>query len=120
MKIDLSQIPAAEGVYKVAKGQGERIDFAGVRFTWKVKGDETACAFSIYEQMLNPREGVPPHTHPYAEVFYILDGAVDFLRVIDGQENWVCCENEETIKRSSTSSPDLTEPNLFPKFQLKR
>jgi hypothetical protein len=32
------------GVHKVAKGEGERFDVAGARFTWKVKGDKTAYA----------------------------------------------------------------------------
>jgi quercetin dioxygenase-like cupin family protein len=94
---DFSQIPATEGIHKVAKGEGERFDVAGARFTWKVKGDKTAYAFSVYEQTLNPGEGVPPHSRAYAEVFYLLEGVVDFLRIIDGKEDWVRCESGATL-----------------------
>ena len=99
MKTDFSQIPATEGVYKLAKGEGESFDVVGARFTWKVKGDKTAYAFSVYEQTLDPGEGVPPHSHAYAEVFYLLGGAVDFL---DGKEDWVRCESGETPARAAT------------------
>jgi quercetin dioxygenase-like cupin family protein len=97
MNTDFNRIPATEGVYKVPKGEGERFDVAGARFTWKVKGDKTAYAFSVYEQTLEPGEGVPPHSHAYAEVFYLLAGAVDFLRIIDAKEDWVRCESGETL-----------------------
>ena len=46
MNTDFSQIPATEGIHKAAKGEGERFDVSGARFTWKVKGDKTAYAFS--------------------------------------------------------------------------
>jgi quercetin dioxygenase-like cupin family protein len=101
MNTDFSHIPATEGVYegvyKVTKGEGERFDVAGARFTWKVKGDKTAYAFSVYEQTLDPEEGVPPHSHACAEVFYLLEGAVDFLRIMDGKKDWVRCESGETL-----------------------
>jgi quercetin dioxygenase-like cupin family protein len=85
-------IPTTEGVRKVGPGQGERFDIAGAHVTWKVKGEDSGYAFSICEQTLAPGEGVPLHSHASAEAFYILSGAADFFRLVDGEENWICCE----------------------------
>ncbi len=73
------QIPLGSGLRKVERNEGEKFDVAGVRFAWKVKGEDTGYAFSIYEQELEPGEGVPLHCHAYGEVFYALSGDIDFL-----------------------------------------
>jgi quercetin dioxygenase-like cupin family protein len=85
-------IPTTEGVRKVGPGQGERFDIAGAHLTWKVKGEDSGYVFSICEQTLAPGEGVPLHCHPSAEAFYVLSGAADFFRLVDGEENWIRCE----------------------------
>ena len=85
-------IPTTEGVRKVGPGEGEKFDVAGTHLTWKAKGDDTGFAFSICEQTLAPGEGVPLHSHAAAEVFYVLLGAADFFRVVDGEEDWIRCE----------------------------
>jgi quercetin dioxygenase-like cupin family protein len=85
-------IPATEGVRKIGLGEGEKFDIAGAHLTWKVKGEDSGYAFSICEQTLAPGEGVPLHSHPSAEAFYILSGAADFFRLVDGEGDWVRCE----------------------------
>jgi quercetin dioxygenase-like cupin family protein len=62
-----------------------------------VKGEDTGHAFSIYEQELDPGEGVPLHCHAYGEVFYVLSGYVDFLQVTGAGEEWITCTDGETI-----------------------
>ena len=91
------QIPLGSGLRKVERNEGEKFDVAGVRFTWKVKGEDTGYAFSIYEQELEPGEGVPLHCHAYGEVFYALSGDIDFLRVTGAGEEWITCAGGETI-----------------------
>jgi quercetin dioxygenase-like cupin family protein len=73
------QIPLGSGLRKIERNEGEKFDVAGARFTWKVKGEDTGYAFSIYEQELDPGEGVPLHCHAYGEVFYVLSGYINFL-----------------------------------------
>jgi hypothetical protein len=34
------QIPLGSGLRKVERNEGEKFDVAGVRFTWKVKGED--------------------------------------------------------------------------------
>ena len=90
-------IPATDGARKLGPGKGQRFDIAGVHLTWKVKGEDSAYAFSVCEQYVGPGEGVGLHSHPYAEVFYILEGSVDFWRTLDGKEEWIRCEMGSTI-----------------------
>ena len=104
---DLLQIPPAEGVRKVGRGEGEHFEIANSRFTWKAKGVDTAYAFAIYELPLEPGKGVPLHSHSYAEVFYILEGQVDFLRLEQGQLEWVSCTPGDTL---------IVPPNAFHGF----
>ena len=63
--IDGYQIHFRRGLRNVERNEGEKFDVAGARFTWKVKGEDTGYAFSIYEQELDPGEGVPLHCHAY-------------------------------------------------------
>ena len=91
------QIPLRSGLRKIERNEGEKFDVAGARFTWKVKGEDTGYAFSIYEQELELGEGVPLHCHAYGEVFYVLSGYIDFLRVTGAGEEWITCAGGETI-----------------------
>ena len=93
MTVALQNIPATEGVRKVAPGEGERFDVAGAHLTWKVKAEDSGYAFSVCEQTLAPGEGVPLHSHSSPEVFYVLAGQTDFFRIVDGKEDWIHCEN---------------------------
>ena len=93
----LQTIPSMEGARKVEPGEGQRFEIAGANLTWKVRGEDTGYAFSVCEQDLAPGEGVPLHSHPYAEVFYILDGPVDFFRVVNRKEDWIRCETGSTM-----------------------
>lgn len=97
MSVPLQDIPATEGVRKVAPGEGERFDVAGAHLTWKVKGEDSGYAFSVCELTLAPGEGVPLHSHSSPEVFYILVGQTDFFRIVDGKEDWIHCETGSTM-----------------------
>jgi hypothetical protein len=51
-----------------------------------------------------PGKGIQLHSHPYAEVFYVISGHTDFLRIDEqGQEEWVRCGSGDTlIARANT------------------
>jgi quercetin dioxygenase-like cupin family protein len=93
----LQSVQAVEGVRKVRRGEGEQFDIAGVHLTWKVKANDSGYSFSVMEATLAPGEGVPVHSHPSAESFYVLSGAADFFRVTGGKEDWVRCEAGELM-----------------------
>jgi quercetin dioxygenase-like cupin family protein len=101
------QIPPAEGVRKVGRGAGEHFEIANSRFTWKAKTADTGYDFAIYELPLEPTKGVPLHAHAYAEVFYILDGQIDFMRLVQDQVEWVSCMPGDTL---------IVPPNAFHGF----
>jgi quercetin dioxygenase-like cupin family protein len=95
--MNFQNIPATEGVRKVGRGEGEKFDIAGAHLTWKAKGVDTEYAFSICEQTLAPGEGVPLHSHASGEALYVLSGAADFFRFINGDEDWIRCETGELM-----------------------
>ena len=94
----LKIIPASNGVKKVGPKEGRTILVGGVRLTWKATGEDTGYTNSIYEMDLPPGKGIPLHSHPYAEVFYVLTGHTDFVRIDErGQEEWVRCGSGDAL-----------------------
>jgi quercetin dioxygenase-like cupin family protein len=74
------------------------VEIAGVRLTWKARGEDTGYAMSFYEMDLPAGKGIPLHSHPYAEIFYVISGHTDFLRVdANGEEEWVLCGPGDTL-----------------------
>jgi quercetin dioxygenase-like cupin family protein len=95
---NLKAIPASYGVKKLGPKEGRTIEVGGARLTWKARGEDTGYTNSIYEMDLPPGKGIPTHSHPYVEVFYVIAGYTDFLRISEeGQEEWVRCGAGETL-----------------------
>src|ERR1700761_818605 len=91
-------IAASNGVKKLGPKEGRTKQVGDVRLTWKATGEDTGYATSFYEMELPQGKGIPLHSHPYAEVFYIVMGHTDFLRVDEqGQEEWVRCGPGDTL-----------------------
>lgn len=85
-------------VKKVGQKEGKTIQIGNARLTWKAMGVDTAYGTSLYELDLAPGIGIPVHSHPYAEVFYVISGYVDFLRYDeDDVEEWVRCGPGDTL-----------------------
>ena len=85
------------GIKKVPANGGPVVGVAGQRLTWKARGEDIAYIFSTYEMTLFPEKAVALHYHPYAEVFYVLDGEVEFGSMKDGREEWIPCLAGETV-----------------------
>ena len=94
----MKTIAARDGVKKVGKKEGRYIQIGNARLTWKATGEDTGYATALYEMDLNPGVGIPVHSHPYAEIFYVISGHTDFLRIDEqGQEEWVRCGSGDTL-----------------------
>jgi quercetin dioxygenase-like cupin family protein len=94
----LKTIAASQGVKKVGQKEGRTIQIGSARLTWKATGEDTGYATALYEMDLNPGVGIPVHSHPYAEIFYVVSGHTDFLRIDEqGQKEWVRCGPGETL-----------------------
>jgi hypothetical protein len=51
----------------------------GDRYTFKLTGEETNGAFSLFEFVVPPDSGSPPHRHTREdETFYIVSGSMEF------------------------------------------
>jgi len=91
-------IANTNAVKKVGAREGKTIQIGNARLTWKAMGIDTAYGTSLYEMDLAPGVGIPVHSHPYAEVFYVISGYVDFLRYDEGDvEEWVRCGPGDTL-----------------------
>jgi quercetin dioxygenase-like cupin family protein len=96
--LKLQTIAASNGVKKLGTKEGRTIQVGNARLTWKARGEDTGYATSLYEMDLAPGTGVPVHSHPYAEIFYVISGHTDFLRIDErGQEEWVRCGPGDTL-----------------------
>jgi quercetin dioxygenase-like cupin family protein len=94
----LKTIPASNGVKKIGPREGRAIQIGNARLTWKASGEDTGYGTSLYEMELAPGVGIPVHSHPYAEVFYVISGHTDFLRFDEhGKEEWVRCGPGDTL-----------------------
>ena len=91
-------IAAGNGVKKLGPKEGRTIHVGNARLTWKATGADTGYATSLYEADLAPGIGMPVHSHPYAEVFYVIAGHTDFLQIDEhGQEEWLRCGPGDTL-----------------------
>jgi quercetin dioxygenase-like cupin family protein len=94
----MKTIAASTGVKKVGPKEGRTIQIGNARLTWKATGIETGYGTSLYEMDLAPGVGIPVHSHPYAEVFYVISGYTDFVRFDEeGNEEWVRCGPGDTL-----------------------
>ena len=85
-------------VKKIAPKEGKTIQIGNAQLTWKARGVDTAYGTSLYEMDLAPGVGIPVHSHPYAEVYYVIAGYVDFLRYDENDvEEWVRCGPGDTM-----------------------
>lgn len=99
---DLERI-ASSRVTKLEAKEGQTIQLGNIRFTWKARGEDTGYQISMYEMVLAPNTGIPLHAHPYPEVFYVLEGKVNFSRLSSqGLQEWVSCQAGECV----TASPN--------------
>jgi quercetin dioxygenase-like cupin family protein len=76
----LKLIPASSGVKKLGPKEGRTKQVAGVRLTWKATGEDTGYSTALYEMDLPPGKGIPLHSHPYAEVFYVIAGSMQMVK----------------------------------------
>lgn len=72
-----------------AAGEGEKINVTGDLVTVKVSSEQSGGQYFVFEELTPPGGGPPPHYHRQAEIFYVLEGDVDFLTFIDGEPNWI-------------------------------
>jgi quercetin dioxygenase-like cupin family protein len=64
-------------------GEGRAYGMGGMSAVFKADGDETAGRYNISEWWLEPHTNGPtPHSHDEDDVFYVIEGTMDFY--VDG------------------------------------
>src|ERR1700739_2805003 len=97
MKDILNVIPAQEGVRAIKQDEGKPFDLGPVHFRWKVRGEDSAHAYTMFELNLSSGGGVDLHSHPSPETFYVLEGEVTFFHITNGNQTALVCD-EGTLK----------------------
>lgn len=92
----------ARGLIKIPAGEGAAFAVAGATLTWKVRSREAGGDFCLFEQVLQPGEGVPLHTHSYPEAFYVLSGTVDFAAAQEPAKTTQCNAGDVILARPHT------------------
>ncbi len=72
-------------VTPIPAGTGTAYGIIGETITFKVMQADTHGAFTVVEMLAQPGGGPPPHTHPSAEAFVILEGQIEFTGMDDGK-----------------------------------
>jgi mannose-6-phosphate isomerase-like protein (cupin superfamily) len=67
------------GVVHVPPGGGKSVWFNGGLVTFYALGEDTAGAFTLFEEALAPQTGAMPHLHHENQAFYILEGEHEFV-----------------------------------------
>jgi mannose-6-phosphate isomerase-like protein (cupin superfamily) len=95
MKAILSSIPGQEGIRTVLPNEGVPFDLGPVHFKRKVRGEDSAYSYAIFE--LAPGRGVDLHGHPSPETFYVLDGEITFFRIVNSEQTAKVCRAGTTV-----------------------
>jgi quercetin dioxygenase-like cupin family protein len=71
----------AQNVTHSPQGEGKTVWIVGTDLvTFKATGEETGGAFALFDSLVLPGGGPPPHIHTReAESFYVLEGEFEFL-----------------------------------------
>jgi quercetin dioxygenase-like cupin family protein len=67
------------GTLYCPQGAGRGVHLTGDTYTFKATGAETRGAFALFESLVPPGSGPPPHIHHREdEAFYLLEGELEF------------------------------------------
>ena len=73
-----AKVAAAESFIR-EPAAGSTLNVLGVTHIYKATGAETGGSFSLWEAVVPPGAGAPPHTHTREdEAFYVLSGEIQF------------------------------------------
>ena len=68
---------ATAGPFVRQPAAGSTLNVLGITHIYKATGAETAGSFSLWEDLVPPGTGAPPHTHEREdEAFYVLSGEI--------------------------------------------
>lgn len=70
----------------VPPGEGESLWVVGDTYTFKATTENTGGSLALWEAVVPPQAGPPPHTNGEDESFYVLEGK---LEILDGERTFV-------------------------------
>jgi len=67
----------ANRIVHVLAGEGQRLNTVDSMATVKISAADTNEEYELFELQAADGSAVPPHRHPWAEAYYVLDGVLD-------------------------------------------
>ena len=72
---------------QLGAGEGRKLLLLGDVRTVKAGGPDTGGGLTVVEQVAAPGAVASLHRHPYQEVFYVLDGELEFTGFVKGERD---------------------------------
>ena len=108
-----------QGVVRVPSGEGETLWVLGDFVTFKADGE--SASLSVFEGLIPPGGGPPPHIHfQQEEGFYVLEGTFSFLsgdKTIEAEPGsfmWIPRGTLHTFKNTGAQSGRVLVTSTFP------
>jgi quercetin dioxygenase-like cupin family protein len=68
-----------DGCKIIVYGSGGAVSVAGDKYIYLITGDESGGAYALFEVVVSPNGGPPPHIHHREdESFYVMEGQLEF------------------------------------------
>ncbi len=68
-------------VTQLAPGEGRTVHMSGDTYTFKAVGETTDGLFTLFESIIPPGGGPPPHVHlREIEYYYVLEGELEIMK----------------------------------------
>ncbi len=97
-------------VIHTAKGEGPRLNTVDSLATVKIGAGDTDDQYELFEVEAVQGPGVPPHRHPWAEAYYVLDGTMEVrigARIVHLEAG-----SSVTVPPNAVHSTEATSPTV--------
>ena len=108
-----------QGVVRIPPGEGETLWVLGDFVAFKADGE--SASLSVFEGLIPPEGGPPPHIHyRQEEAFYVLEGTFSFLsgdKTIEAEPGsfmWIPRGTLHTFKNTGAQSGRVLVTSTFP------
>jgi len=83
----VSRVTEQRGLRRLGAGEGRKLLLLGDVRTIKAGGGETGGELTLVEQVAAPGASAGLHRHAYQEVFYVLEGELEFTGLSGGERS---------------------------------
>jgi quercetin dioxygenase-like cupin family protein len=83
------QLVVGDTARVIRRGELPTVNILGVHCEWKVRAEDTGDSYAAIENLVPPGACVPLHSHASPETFQVLEGRVEFGRLVPEGPEWL-------------------------------